>query len=213
MSHLENSHKHILRRQMLNRRDQLPESQTASVSGSLWHFLSPVLMSAQKKRKTPLTVMAYMSFRGEFPTQDFCQRVLDRGIELILPFTDPNFVIHPCRVHHLDDLKASPLGIREPDPSVSPEVSVQEPDFILLPGVVFDRCGNRIGFGRGCYDRFLEQRTRPVTLIGAAYDFQVVSGILPADPGDIPADYIVTESGLISCTEYRMSTPETYLTE
>ena len=109
MSHLENSHKHILRRQMLNRRDQLPESQTTSVSGSLWHFLSPVLTSAQKKRKTPLTVMAYMSFRGEFPTQDFCQRVLDRGIELILPFTDPNFDIHPCRVHHLDELKVSPL--------------------------------------------------------------------------------------------------------
>ena len=70
---------------MLNRRDQLPESQTASVSGSLWHFLSPRADVCSEKRKTPLTVMAYMSFRGEFPTQDFCQRVLDRGIELILP--------------------------------------------------------------------------------------------------------------------------------
>lgn len=184
---------------MLKKRDALTDSQIEICSGALWKFLSPVLSDLQEKKRTPLTVMAYMSFRGEFPTLDFCERILGSGMELILPQTDRDFILHACRVSSLDSLKKSRLGVMEPDPAIHPEVSADVPDVIVMPGVAFDRCGNRIGFGRGCYDRFLAGRKRPVLLIGAAHDFQITDDVLPAESSDVPAEYLVTEKGLFRC--------------
>ena len=199
MSHARTPSKQEIRLRMRKKRDNLTDSRIPVHSGKLWNSLSPLLSAMQEKRESPLSVMAYMSFRGEFPTEDFCKKILDSGSELILPYTDENFIIHPCRIPDLGSLRISRLGIKEPDPMIHPEVSADVPDVIVMPGLAFDRTGNRIGFGRGCYDRFLADRKRPVLLIGAAYDFQITDGRLPSEPSDIPVQYLVTESGLSRC--------------
>jgi 5-formyltetrahydrofolate cyclo-ligase len=63
-----------------------------------------------------------------------------------------------------------------------------------VPGVAFDRNGNRIGRGKGYYDRLLEQ-TRAIT-VGVGYGFQLIEDI-PAEPHDIAVDYVITEHGVI----------------
>jgi 5-formyltetrahydrofolate cyclo-ligase len=74
---------------------------------------------------------------------------------------------------------------------------------VLVPGVVFDRHGGRIGFGKGYYDAFLGRAGRIAGFrtirIGVAWDFQVRGAVLPADRHDVRMDMIVTEKRVIIC--------------
>lgn len=68
---------------------------------------------------------------------------------------------------------------------------------MVVPAVAYDRRGNRLGRGKGFYDRLLGS-TR-ATKIGVAYEFQIVDEI-PTEPHDVPMDIIISPSG---CTVIR----------
>lgn len=65
---------------------------------------------------------------------------------------------------------------------------------VLVPGVAFDRQGNRMGYGKGYYDRFFEGKTDCVK-VGVAYELQVADQ-LPTEENDLPVEYLVTEKGV-----------------
>lgn len=65
---------------------------------------------------------------------------------------------------------------------------------VLVPGVAFDRQGNRMGYGKGYYDRFFEEKSGCVKA-GVAYELQVVDQ-LPTKENDLPMEYLVTEKGV-----------------
>jgi len=68
-------------------------------------------------------------------------------------------------------------------------------DFIcIIPLLAIDEKGNRIGFGKGYYDKFLEDKK--CIKIGICYDFQIIKGI-PCEPHDIPLDLIISEKRTI----------------
>ena len=147
------------------------------------------------------TVMSYMSYKNEFPTHELNKKILEAGYRLVLPFTDSDFNIIPCIVDSYDDLVISKLGIPEPVPAQCAVAALDDIDVILMPGVAFDTAGNRIGFGKGCYDRFIaageEHGTGArIPLIAAlAYDMQVISSV-PSEETDRPCDVMITESGI-----------------
>lgn len=142
------------------------------------------------------TVMSYMSFRNEFPTHTLNKKIIDSGCRLVLPLTDAEMKIRTYYVHSFDELKKSKMGILEPDPDHSEECAPDAPDIILLPGLAFDRSGNRLGFGAGCYDRFLPRKRNDSLLIALAYSFQLVDEI-PVNEHDIPCCCIITEDSFI----------------
>ena len=75
---------------------------------------------------------------------------------------------------------------------IKPEAFPDEIELIVVPGIAFDRNGNRIGRGQGYYDRFLAgYRHKGVPFIGLAFDFQVVQKI-PSLPHDIPVTKLIT---------------------
>ena len=147
------------------------------------------------------TVMSYMSYKNEFPTHELNKKILEAGYRLVLPFTDSDFNIIPCIVDSYDDLVISKLGIPEPVPAQCAVAALDDIDVILMPGVAFDTAGNRIGFGKGCYDRFIaageEYGTgaRIPLLAALAYDMQVISSV-PSEETDRPCDVMITESGI-----------------
>ena len=95
-------------------------------------------------------------------------------------------------------LAKSPLGIREPDILRCRSANAEDIELVIVPGVAFDVSGNRIGYGRGCYDQFLPSLADSANTIGLAYDFQVFDH-LPHDYGDIRMDHILTPSVFITC--------------
>ncbi|CUS91999.1 5-formyltetrahydrofolate cyclo-ligase, partial [Candidatus Kryptonium thompsonii] len=94
----------------------------------------------------------------------------------------------------ISELKKSTFGILEPEKIR--EVGLSEIDLVLVPAIAVDRFGNRIGFGAGYYDKFLSQVNCPK--IALVYDFQIVDKI-ETSPSDVPVDFIVTETEIISC--------------
>jgi 5-formyltetrahydrofolate cyclo-ligase len=85
-------------------------------------------------------------------------------------------------------------------PATSAEVLV--PDIVLVPVVLADRRGVRIGHGKGHYDRalaHLRESGRAVLTIGLAWETQVIDGPIPADPWDIPLDALATPKEWIRC--------------
>lgn len=65
---------------------------------------------------------------------------------------------------------------------------------ILTPGVAFDKRGNRMGFGKGYYDKYLAKFPECIT-VGVSYELQLAEEI-PVEVTDIPLDYMVTETGM-----------------
>ena len=147
------------------------------------------------------TVMSYMSYKNEFPTHELNKKIIDAGYRLVLPFTDSDFNIIPCIIDSYDDLVISKLGIPEPVPAQCSVAALDDIDVILMPGVAFDTAGNRIGFGKGCYDRFIATGEEHGTgahsplLAALAYDMQVISSV-PSEETDRPCDVMITESGI-----------------
>src|SRR4051812_5062991 len=84
----------------------------------------------------------------------------------------------------------SPWGVLQPPP----EAEALAPDIVLVPLVLADRHGTRIGHGKGHYDRALAhlREGNPVFTIGLGWDEQIVDGPIPADPWDMKLDAIAT---------------------
>lgn len=88
-------------------------------------------------------------------------------------------------------------GLREPA-SATPVVPLEEIELLLVPGLLFDRAGYRLGFGAGYYDRTLQRarlRGEPPTTAGVTLQALLLPR-LPAEPHDVPMDHVVTEAGM-----------------
>jgi len=95
-----------------------------------------------------------------------------------------------------EPLYINKFGILEPSSSKKKLV----PDFIMVPLVAFDKKLNRIGYGKGYYDRSLRQirkLKKKTIFLGIAYSFQQYKNI-PINKHDFKLDYIFTEQGIIS---------------
>lgn len=141
-------------------------------------------------------IMIYADFRKEVPTGLLMDRILQDGKKLVLPLTDKAFQIIPYELPEgltewRDHLIPSSFGVPEPDPGFWLSADPETIDLILIPGSVFDKRGGRIGYGKGCYDRFLPKLRPGVPKIALAYDFQVVPTV-PVDDKDVAMDQILT---------------------
>ena len=95
-------------------------------------------------------------------------------------------------VDDVEDLRPSRLGIPQPDPS-TPVVPLDSIDVFLVPGLAFDLEGERLGWGRGHYDRTLV-RAPEALRVGYAFELQVVDRV-PVGADDQRIDVLVTETG------------------
>ena len=101
-------------------------------------------------------------------------------------------------IHSMADLKAGFHGIPEPESWCREIPKCGSKLLVIVPGVVFDRAGNRIGDGGGYYDSYLKQAD--CIKVGVAFDFQCVEQIVP-EVHDVPVDYIITEKEMITCRQ------------
>lgn len=182
-----------LREDILARRDALASDWRAEAD----RVITDRLLACARERGAN-HLMAYSSFRSEWPSREFNAQVLAAGCTLYLPRVDrqaKRLAIH--RVDDLDRLRPGIWQIPEPDPATCPVVTdLSVLDLILVPGVAFDARGGRLGYGGGFYDKLLVDATRAFRLVGA-YGFQVVAAV-PMEAHDQRVDRIVTEAGVWS---------------
>lgn len=138
------------------------------------------------------TVMAYASYGSEVETGLLLADVLSSGKRLALPASLPDGILVPRAVEGLHQLRPGLMGIMEP-PASLPPLRPEDIDLVLVPGLCFDRLGNRLGQGGGYYDRYLA--IYPGMACGLAFSAQLAP-CLETRPHDMPVHAIATEEGI-----------------
>lgn len=134
-------------------------------------------------------ILMYHSLPDELPTHDFIDRWHGRKHFYLPRVNGVNLDILP---YDRSRMHLGSFNIEEPDGDDIVDVSQME--LIIVPGVAYDRRGNRIGRGKGFYDRLLKDAE--VTTIGVAFDCQLVDEF-ETDEFDVPVDYVITENEFI----------------
>jgi len=148
-------------------------------------------------------ILLYASFRNEVDTFDLLKYCVAHGKIVLLPKVDKQD--NELKIYEIKDTKElikGYFGIPEPDVSEDRGMNVEHMDLILVPGVAFDEQCNRLGYGKGFYDKLLSrvrgQGSGVKCLIALAYEEQIVESI-PSEPHDIKMDKIITDKRIIEC--------------
>ena len=133
----------------------------------------------------------YMSYLSELDTRQMIQSFLKEGKRVAVPKVQ-GAEMEFYEISDLSDCVSGAYGIPEPIGNAAP---VTDAGWILMPGLAFDPQGNRLGYGGGFYDKYLEKHDNLVK-IALAYDFQIISSV-SAEIYDKPVDYIVTPERIL----------------
>jgi 5-formyltetrahydrofolate cyclo-ligase len=181
--------KRSLRRTMLAHRKSLSEAEFRSAS----YLIQEFFLETEEYRRAKRIVL-YASIHNEVATERVVAAALQSGKTVAFPVV----VHHGLAFHEVDtlsSLKKGAFGIMEPCTS-GRCVAMEESDIFVLPGVVFDLKGHRIGYGKGYYDKALHRFEGQGKFVGFCYDFQLVDEIAK-EPHDVRMDMIITEKRLI----------------
>lgn len=163
-------------------------------------------------------IYCYASFRDEVSTAGLMELAWKAGKRIAVPRVMDSLQMEFYYIESLKELQPGYQGILEPEIDLSKKAIPVEVSrkaggladrrglheksnrdiLMILPGAAFDRMGNRIGYGKGFYDRYL-QRFPGCCRMGLAYSVQCVNEI-PAESWDIRVETVITEKGIfMSC--------------
>jgi 5-formyltetrahydrofolate cyclo-ligase len=149
-----------------------------------------------KEFKDAETILFYISYDGEVFTHDMIvESFYKKNIVVPVSNKEDNTLIL-SRLKSWEELSVGSYMILEPRREKIRKTGISEINLIIVPGVAFDRKGNRLGHGKGYYDRLLKTTKSPV--VALAFEFQIIEKI-PTDEHDKPVDMIITEDRIIEC--------------
>lgn len=187
-----------LRSRVRKLRAALSEEERAARSEAITaHLLAlPAYHSATR-------IHCFISLPDEVDTTGIFAACLKAGKQTFVPVVDPaRDALVSIRWRLGDPLIAGPFNVPIPPPTHRISISPEDIDLVLLPGLAFDDQGNRLGYGKGYYDRLLgelaeagRRRGRPIPpALGLAFHCQKVASV-PTGEHDVACSGIITEKG------------------
>ena len=145
------------------------------------------------------TVLFYVDVRSEVRTRHYLSTALTHGKKIVVPWCNDQGELELFHLESVDELTIGMYRILEPRPELrSPpakQITPQELDLVMVPGVAFDRTGARMGHGKGYYDKLLQHARHDAPLVALAFECQLFPEI-PTAPHDIFMDKIITEKAV-----------------
>jgi len=182
---------------MRKKRDFLSKKERGLLSGKIEKQLF-----ALKEFKKAKTVMFYVTHRSEADTSEMIKHCLRIGKNVVVPKVVPgkHGEMLAVQISCLKkDLERGSYGVFEPKLERCKVMRGKAVDLVIVPGLVFDEEGYRVGYGKGYYDRWLKSfklRKR----IGLAFDFQLIEEV-PRTKSDIPLGCIVTDERVVKTVQ------------
>lgn len=173
-----------IRRALLKRRDELPQMQWDAFSNSI---MDKVICHSLFQRTE--TIYCYMSYHHEVDTRNLISYALNIGKKVAIPKVlgrEMEFYY----IRSLQDVQPGSKGILEPKGEHG-QLANEERALMLMPLVGYDAHNNRLGYGGGYYDRYLQKHPEHHTM-GLAFTLQKVTEI-PVEETDWKLDIIITE--------------------
>lgn len=179
--------KKALRQEVIARRDALSQPGRDEASRLIrTRLLSlPVVQAAG-------SLFVFISYASEVDTHPLINDLLEAGRRIAVPKIVDKTTMLSVPMQDWQDLQPDRMGI------LTPTSDSHDPgpfDVAVTPGVAFTEAGDRLGYGRGYYDRWFASHDVD-TRIAICFEEQIVDS-LPTDDYDLPVDLIVTERRLI----------------
>lgn len=147
--------------------------------------------------KSCKTLLCYIAFNGEVDTSFIISRALSDGKTVGVPVClDKNGKMEFYKIDSFDDLHNGTFGISEPDVAEEKRIVDFEDCIIVVPALCFDEFGNRLGYGRGYYDRYLQNHS--LISFGLCYNMLIIDYVVN-DAYDKRVDFVVSEKRIITC--------------
>jgi len=182
-----------LRARILRERDATPAEDRATASASI-----AALLLAREDFASSKTVLLTLPFGSEWDTRALIRAALAGAKTVALPRVNlATRMLDICAITRLEhDAAPGYRGI--PEPGAHCELlDVASIDWVLVPGVAFDRDGNRIGYGGGYYDRLLPLLRADAHRVAGAFELQLVDHV-PAASHDVAVGVVVTEARAVA---------------
>lgn len=189
--------KHELRQQMIARRECLDGSFCERAAEGFRQSLPALMIQAGLDGRS-CHIAAYAAIRKEADILPACCDLARLGHHLYFPAIEGRGESARIRLSQLptgisphEFLIAGRFGINEP-PRESWLAELPQLDLVLLPGLAFDRAGNRLGWGRAFYDRLIPTLPGQPELAAVCYDFQIIEDGIPCEACDQPVHWLLT---------------------
>ena len=128
-------------------------------------------------------VMFYIAMKGEVETKEMIEAAKRLGKIIAVPVCIENRrSLRPALFNSFSHMKKGPYGVSEP--AVSRFIALKDLDLVIAPGLAFDKKGNRLGRGKGYYDRFLSKIPKDTPSIGLAFRLQILPAV-PVNSSDV----------------------------
>ena len=187
--------KEALRENMKKMRDAIPEDQRKTEDAQLLDIITKTALYQEAQ-----SILTYVSFGSEVSTRDLIDRAMKDGKKVYVPRVNGD-TMEFYRFEEWKELEESRLGILEPDKNPAKRFPYElhisldraQDCVFIVPGLAFDSHCNRLGYGGGYYDRYLQGFEKRMTL-GIAYSEQIVDRV-PVTNRDQSLDLVVTPQG------------------
>ena len=179
--------KSILRKEVLQKRNSLSLFQIARRSKLIQEKLIGSAEFIESK-----SIGVYLPVGSEVQTDHIIRNALELDKTVLLPrviINELDFFIVEKHDYYHDSLDVNKFGIKEPKKT---NMKLDFIDLLIVPGIVFDSYGYRIGYGYGYYDKFMAEKNFSKS-IGLAYDFQVMKNPIPKFEFDKKIDILITD--------------------
>ena len=173
-----------LREEALVKRNGIPAEERAEKSRKAAEYI--LQSDAFQKAKQ---IFTFVSMGSEIETGKIMEAAWKEGKIVAVPKTEKRRVMYFIPIDSFDDLQEGRFGVMEPKGTAEDAIVTAIDDLFHVPGALFDRKKNRIGYGGGFYGRFLEKEPNHPT-VALCYDFQVFPE-LQTQEHDIPVDLVL----------------------
>lgn len=185
--------KQRLREERLAAREALSEQERSVLDNRITQKL---LATSEYAEAT--TVLTYVSVSSEVSTRMFIECALRDGKTVAVPRCLPGHCLEFVAIASLEQLVAAPFNLLEPAKDLPALTESQKNNSIcIVPALLVDTKGYRLGYGAGFYDRFLS--TYPGKKICLAYQQSLSRTTLPHTAFDVAVDVVITESDVLTC--------------
>ena len=184
--------KQYLRRILSEARREMPLKTAAALS----HRLQQILLRSEPFRSA-VRIAAYSAIDNEVDLHLAADAARGSGRDVFLPVVKERRILF-APAGDSTTLKAGAFGIPEPPVEEARPPAAFGPMMVCVPGLGFTRAGDRLGRGRGYYDRLMAEAGPGMVTVGVAYSFQLLDSI-PVEAHDRRLDYVVTECAVYAC--------------
>ncbi|MFP7493633.1 5-formyltetrahydrofolate cyclo-ligase [Terribacillus saccharophilus] len=181
--------KETLRQEGLRHLKEMPQTDKLKVE----HQLAAYLFSSSIWKEAS-SVGLTMALPHEWDTTKLIQQAWLEGKKVCVPRITENRGMKFYHIESYDQLTDGALRIKEPIPARCTLVSKKEIDLLIVPGILYDKSGYRIGYGGGYYDRYLSDF--PNETLSLASKQQIIH-TLPIGPYDLPVKHLLTDDGFL----------------